>query len=378
MAHQFEPPLSPARPFLEIRPLLRALGIASDARKLILGAVGILAIQGGWSLLARAFGQTQPGLLEIPKWFELTSIENLTGETLGSVPGVIIEPFRVVTAPFLTLFRRGTGLSSWFQAALMGLWAVMVWGIAGGALARIAVVQAAGDHRVGLRSAIKFALQKALSLIGAPLTPLFAVALFAVGAASVGLIARIPWGIGSTLAAVLGFVPLFLGLAMALILVGLAVGWPLMHATVAAEGEDAPDALSRSYSYVNQRLARFTIHGLASLVIGSLGVILVTTFAGLVIHLAEWGVELGGGSIFEPADRGGQFWLGVVGLFVHAWVYSYFWTSASIIYLILRSDVDGTSWHDVYLTEHDTDTFAGDLDSKVPEPPHETALAEIS
>jgi hypothetical protein len=31
----------------------------------------------------------------------------------------------------------------------------------------------------------------------------------------------------------------------------------------------------------------------------------------------------------------------------YGWVYSYFWTSAAIIYLLLRHDVDGTDWHDL-------------------------------
>ena len=42
------------------------------------------------------------------------------------------------------------------------------------------------------------------------------------------------------------------------------------------------------------------------------------------------------------------------------------------IYLILRRDVNGTPWHDVYLPEHDADTFAGDLAA---DPPRETSEA---
>jgi hypothetical protein len=241
----------------------------------------------------------------------------------------------------------------------------LVWGIVGGAIARIAVVQAAGDHRVGLVSALRFALRKAISLVGAPLTPLFGVALFATCCAIFGLVARIPWGVGPTFAAILGFVPLLLGLIMALILLGLALGWPLMVATVAAEGEDAPDALSRAYSYVNQRLARYAAHTLASYVIGWIGLGLVVAFANVVLTLADWGVALGAGSTWPPEGSGRAFWQGAVGLLIHSWAYSYFWTVASVIYLILRRDVDGTNWHDVYLPEQDSDTFAGDLDPPV-------------
>ncbi len=284
-------------------------------------------------------------------------------------PWVVTEPVRVVVTPFTALFARGEGPRAWFRSALMAVWAVVVWGIAGGAIARIAVVQAATGGRVGLRSAVRFALGKSASLIGAPLTPLFGVGIFAATCGLFGLLYRIPWGVGPTIAAFLGFVPLLLGLIMALILIGLAMGWPLMHATVAAEGEDAPDALSRSYSYVNQRMARYLAHALVSWIIGTIGLAVAILFAGAVVALAGWGVGLGAPDPIpstELADTVRAFWPRLVGVLVHAWVYSYFWSASTLIYLILRRDVDGTPWQDVYLPEHDADTFADDLAQAAP------------
>jgi hypothetical protein len=101
-------------------------------------------------------------------------------------------------------------------------------------------------------------------------------------------------------------------------------------------------------------------------VIGAIGLALVIAFASVVVALADWGVGLGGGSITDPANQAGFFWRSVVALFVHAWVYSYFWSASTVIYLILRRDVDGTSWHDVYLPAEEAETFAGDLEPKVP------------
>ena len=43
------------------------------------------------------------------------------------------------------------------------------------------------------------------------------------------------------------------GLAMSLILLGLAVGWPLMLASIAIEDADAFDAFSRVYNYLFAR-----------------------------------------------------------------------------------------------------------------------------
>ena len=357
MADDFEPSAPPiSRPFLEFRPLLRAVGIASDGKKLILATAGLLALNAGWWALGRAFGGPDLRSAPILPASAIEAIPEASTRGLLEIMGVVAEPFRTVVAPFVGLFSRGSGAAAWSRSALMAIWAVVVWGIAGGAIARIAVVQAAGDRRVGLGTAVRFALGKAPSLIGAPLTPMLGVAIFAACCGLFGLACRVPWGIGAAIAWALGFVPLLLGLVMALILAGLALGWPLMHATVAAEGEDAPDALSRSYSYVNQRLARYAAHALASLAIGSVGLILAILFARVVMALADWGVGLGAADVPAPAH---EFWARVVGLLVHAWIYSYFWSAASIIYLILRRDVDGTAWHDVYLPEHAADTFAG-------------------
>jgi hypothetical protein len=365
-------PTAPAgpRPFLEFRPLLRALGIASDAKKILLAIVGLLALYTGWFRLDSLFLQNgrHGSISSTPNMDYVWSFDPDVGQ-LASIRGPLdadtplVEPFRTIVTPFTVLFRRGVTAYHWSHSALKAFWAAVVWGIFGGAIARIAVVQAAVDRKVGLGSALRFALRHWGSLIGAPLTPMLAVAILAGASALFGLLYRIPAEIGAGIASVLGFVPLLLGLLMALILVGLALGWPLMHVTIAAENEDAPDALSRSYSYVNQRLARYAAHTVAALAIGAVGLMAVIVFARVVLGLADWGVSLGAPSfesLGESARSGRLFWMRLVGLLVLAWAYSYFWSAASIIYLILRRDVDGTDWHDVYLPENAADTFAGE------------------
>ena len=43
-----------------------------------------------------------------------------------------------------------------------------------------------------------------------------------------------------------------------------------------------------------------------------------------------------------------------MGLLARGWIYSYYWTAASFVYLILRNDVDGTALTDI--TNFDIDT----------------------
>jgi hypothetical protein len=41
------------------------------------------------------------------------------------------------------------------------------------------------------------------------------------------------------------------------------------------------------------------------------------------------------------------FWLGVVYLIAHGWIFSFFWTAAAYLYLWLRLDVDGSPWYEI-------------------------------
>ena len=366
-------PEGPSRRFLAVAPLARALGIASDPKKLILAAVGLVAMTVGWWAIDGAYDgpigrSLRPDGVDPPA--TLNALDGPGGEWAWSLARRIAEPARVVIGPFANLFNRGIGARDWSRSTLKGLWALVVWGIAGGAIARIAVVRVAGGPGVGLTSAARFALARSLALIGAPLTPVVALAFFAAGCAWFGLLYRLPGAIGTGLGTLLGFLPLVAGLVMALILAGLALGWPLMIVTVAAEGEDAPDALSRSYSYVNQRLARYAAHLAIAWAIGTAGLLLAILFARLVLGLSGWGVGLGApddpDAIRAVADSR-AIWVALVGWLVHGWIYSYFWSAASILYLILRRDVDGTEWHDVYLPQHDADAFAPEPEAKVAE-----------
>lgn len=347
------------RPFLEGFELLRAVGIATDARKLILAAAGIILMSMGWSMVASPAGDAlywlRPGaVVRIPA--------NDAGLAFRTLAAKAAEPALVVVEPFRSLFRAERPDTTWPQAALMAVWSLAVWGLIGGAIARIAVVQAATGRKIGIGSALRFALRQAGSLIGAPLIPFLAVAFLVAGNAAAGLLTRIPGAAGEVIAALFAVVPLVLSILLALILIGLALGWPLMQATVAAEDEDAADALSRSYSYVNQRFFRYAAHILFGWAIGGLGLYLAVWFATIVFTLADWssGLLATGRPVSAPlAVTLREGWDQLAGLLVHAWAYSFFWSAVSIVYLILRRDVDGAAWEDVALPEHAGDTFAG-------------------
>src|SRR5205814_4791766 len=84
-------------------------------------------------------------------------------------------------------------------------------------------------------------------------------------------------------------VVLLFGLVMAVALVGL-VGWPLMPATISAEGTDSWEAVSRSYSYVFQRPWHYAWYTVVAVAYGGAVVFFVGFMGSLTVYLAKWGV----------------------------------------------------------------------------------------
>jgi hypothetical protein len=170
--------------------------------------------------------------------------------------------------------------------------------------------------------------------------------------------------IGLLLGGLIWPLALVAGLLMTLLLAGLLFGWPLMWATISAEGTDSFDALSRSYAYVFQRPLHYLFYIAVAGLIGWLGWLLVENFAAGVIWMAYWGAGWGIGSDQLAAIRGGstelsgiahagavlvRFWAGCVKLLAVGYLFGYFWSAAAAVYFLLRRDVDATEMDEVFL-----------------------------
>jgi hypothetical protein len=325
--------------------LLHGARSAFDARKLLLAVAGLLLLQAGWDVLGWAFPgsrEATPRILPVAR--RETPEKRIDGDSLLSVATSAVwrltEPARTVAQPLAGLVSRAGGWGWLFHVVLAVLWAVIVWGIVGGALARTTLLALAGNGRPGHLGPLKFAVRFAAPLVAAPLYPLGCASGLAVLCAGIGLVGWLPLGIGPALSRVLFLVPLLLAMGMAVFVLGMVAGWPLIDAAIAAEEEDGLVALSRCLSYLNRRLGKFVGCVLLTVLIGVPCLLGVDVLAWGVPRIASWAVSL---TAPEPVGVP-RFWQRAADLLGHAWIYAYFWTQTIYVYLILRCDVDGTPW----------------------------------
>lgn len=204
---------------------------------------------------------------------------------------VLIEPLMKFLAPIGYVFNSAAdGFRNRLYLLLVILWTIAAWGFFGGAICRIAAVQIAKNEKIALREAVGFAKEKFLNLFTAPLFPLIFLGILTFFLMVFGLIEGfIPWFGDIFLAGLLWPVVIVLGLIMAVVLVGL-LGWPLMNPTIAAEGSDNFDALSRSYSYVYQALWHYLGYWAMALLYGAALVFFIGFMGSLVVYLGKWGM----------------------------------------------------------------------------------------
>ncbi len=338
---------------------------------------------------------------------------------------VLIEPLVKLMRPVVYFLNVYAGFWAKLYFLLVFLWTVLTWSLFGGAITRIAAVQMARPGEpIGLTEAVRFTVKRYLSYVAAPLFPLALVFVLLVFSAVFALIHLIP-GLGDVFDGVLWVAMLMIGLVMALALVGLAVGWPLMAPTISAEGTDSWEALSRSFSYVFQRPWNYLWYVLVTVAYGAVVVFFVSFMGSFTVYLSKWAVsqttlvaqrEPSFLFVYAPQSFGWRtlllegavdeygenptnknlvqsghvdreayehyvhsmrwynqigaglvaVWLGLLFLLILGFGYSFFFSASTIIYLLLRRNLDAAEMDEVYLEEEDQDGFGASLTA--PEP----------
>ncbi len=319
---------------------------------------------------------------------------------------VMIEPLIKFVQPIVYFFDpRATTLAKIYFLLII-LWTVATWALFGGAITRIAAVQAARGEKIGMFEALRFTTRRYTSYLLGPIFPLICLAGLLILMVLFGFVFMIPL-LGDLLAGLLWGGLLIFGLVMAIVLVGL-VSWPLMAATVSAEGTDSWEAVSRSYSYLYQRPWHYIWYSLVAIAYGAVLVFFVGFMGSLTAYLSKWGVaqtpwiqkadrDPAFLFVFAPESFGwrpllmqgatvngadvvqdghvlpnryqeyvGTFrwynyigaglmavWLALLFLLILGFGYSYFWSAGTLIYLLMRKNVDAAELDEVYLEEEE-------------------------
>lgn len=416
--------------------LVRSIRIALMARVIVLGAVGLIATALGWWLIGQVFSSSDdpviarwcavsPWIWEHSPEFWIATSAHSADDVLASARDHLLEaPLSVwlyFTKPFIDLFRAELTATGFVFLLLCGIWELLVWGLVGGAVTRIAALKFTRDEAPGLVAAVMHAARKLPSYSLPPLVALAGAAVFAIQLAVLGLVMRLD--ILALVAGILWPFVLLLGLLMAILLLGALVGWPLMWATVSVEGTDAFDALSRSYAYTYHRPLRLLGYVLFAALLAIVSMFVVKVFAVSAIALGDWSVHWGlddptmaavvstddkddatsaptiaPPTPFVPGDNQGPpittdttpetekprelgtlltgtrrtiyFWKSLVAALAAGYQAGFLWVSAVGVYLLLRRAIDGVQLNEVYIDpadEYGMPPIADEATTGVPE-----------
>lgn len=258
--------------------------------------------------------------------------------TLALCAGVSLEPdWWRQPMPTLSAVMGNSSGTVVFRGAALAVELALVWGLIGGWIARSEVLrqrpaEEPGQLTEGCRtSATQLVLGKKTSLLAPILVLVIFVGLLLLPALAAGLLNRaLGLGVGAVLAAAV-LLPLvvFAMLLAALAALG-SLSFTIMPATIATEGSDAFDALSRGYSYFFNRPFSFAFW---------------------------WGLSLAVSSLPLAA---GYFWLGkdpeavgpaagaLIWLLGAALSLSCFWSLQPLVYLKIRRIVDDTPEDEIW------------------------------
>lgn len=276
----------------------------------------------------------------------------------------------------------------WFMLVYLVL-AMALWSILGGAICRLAALDATTDKLGNTAAALEFAGRRFVWFFLTPLFPFIACGLLSLVLMLAGLVffnAQEIWLL-DVAGGALFVVAIVVGLIIAIILMLTAGGAHLFYPALAVEGTDAFDALSRSFGYLIARPWRWLFYTLVSMVYFAVTYLFVgmVLFLSLsitqsVIRLAvfrEAGPE-GSGSVnrFDamlPAPKLGHLvyevewslldtpgkiaaaliwvWVFVTVCALAAFAISFYANVHTWIYLLLRKSVDGTGYDEVFVTQ---------------------------
>ena len=346
---QFPPPSNRPVDWPRLLPevrLVEAVTIAAGPTVLLAAAFGLLLTAGGDEAL-RWWAGGVPGR---PLPFG-SSVPVLT-----DAQPALLAPLRPALGAIGALFGPG-GWEAAFAAWGRLLWSLAVWSVLGLYVCRRAAVRFATGTGGSPWSSLKFAVRKAPAALFAAVLPAVMLVLAWAAFALFGLVGEIP-AVGPPVVGVLWGAALLAALCTVALLTVAVVAWPLQLAALAAEGTDAFDAVSRTYSYLFARPWRLLLIALVAVLLGAVGLTVAAWAVGAAETLAvRWAADgwvagrggtrpdLPGGGFGEEAAA---FWSALWRSLPAAYAAAYFFAAVTVAYFLLRYADDGVPLDEVW------------------------------
>ena len=364
--------------------LFRTFRLAIAPSSLAVATLAVVLTPLGWWLAGRAFltAQQRETLVEanaIPPQAANSRLASATPvaprEYLPEAPTALLEAYFSLTEPLARFFNMEWTLGESAYYLCGALWTLALWAFPGGFITRRAIVQLATETAPALRPTAEFTARRYLWYALTPLYPLVGVFILAVPIAILGLPLRLSLDAGSVIAGLFWLLVIFASLGALWLFGGLLFGWPLMWPTISAERDGDPfEAFSRSYSYVYGKPLHYFLYVVIAASFGALCWAVVAGAAVIVQEFGFWAISWGGGGKAVGVLRdqalvvaagglpgkevSGGFAVGATLIgwcvaLIHAaataFRYTFFFTAASAIYLLLRHDVDEKEMDEVFL-----------------------------
>jgi hypothetical protein len=326
------------------------------------------AIAGAWIDPSLAMGALGPHPTEVGP-FELTAL--LVESAMGSIKSGVLHLDALAIVDGTVAIMAGIPTILWSIGAhwfvlLFGAYALVVLSVSIGIQCRFEAIVVAEFEPPTTDRLISDTVVMAGNFIVAWATPLIIAGLLGISIMLAGLVLlNIP--VIDMLGGVLWGGVMLLGIAMAITLLGLAVGGWLLLPAVAVDGCAGPDAMHRAFSGATSRPLLWLWY-LILIVVGlGLGLIVVETVAAATVALTS---GLGGTWVFNDvfgeaalAQSGGAseaswttavsasfiaFWGQLLSWLVAGWVLCYFAAATTRAWIMLRLTLDGIAKDDIW------------------------------
>ncbi len=254
--------------------------------------------------------------------------------------------------------------ATWGERGIALLWLVFllgVWSFVGGITCRTAGLRFSLDQSDSFGSHARFFQKRGWGYFSSLLIVSLGI-LVCLGLAWLA-VCLYSFPVGNYISAFLFPFSLLFALGAVYLGVVLLLGWPIMFAAVSVEGVDGFDAISRTFSYLQQRPFHYLFYWGASGVLGVICFVFLSLFLDGAVYVA---IHVGGlpshvaigsfGDLVLPKQSENLSlpecivlcWCAMMQLLKLAFIFGWFWATATAIYLMLRRSVDGTPLDEIF------------------------------